>query len=207
MVIFDNISIKYYKELVLSNFSLDIDRGEKISLSGPSGCGKSSLLHLLLGFVAPHEGTVTVNNSLLTPKTVKRVRSQIAWLPQELSFDVKYCREMVLFPFQFAVNAPNSPTNVEIGDLLEQLLLDPKIMDKEMAEISGGQKQRLMLASVLLLKKSIILLDEPTSALDSESTNALANIIHALKDTTIISSSHDPLWNNKMDRIINLKNV
>lgn len=204
MIVFNHVSISYLHEKVLSDFSMEVRSGEKITLAGSSGSGKSTLLNAILGFVKPDNGEISVNNHLMSPKTIKTIRSQTAWLPQDLSFDIKHCKELVLFPFKLAANKANIPSDKELWRTMEKLLLDPQLLEKETNQISGGQKQRLMLTSILLLKKPIILLDEPTSALDADSTNALVEYIRQMKETTVIGCSHDPLWNNNMDRIINI---
>jgi len=205
MVVFENISIRYLQEQVLHGFSMSVNLGEKISLSGSSGSGKSTILASILGFVSPDNGVITVDKLPVNATNIHHIRSISSWLPQELSFDVKQCKSLVMLPFLFKQNKAITPSIKNVQSLMERLLLDPCILDKQTSEISGGQKQRLLLTSVLLLKKPILLLDEPNSALDLESTNALLSEIFKLEKTTVISCSHDPIWNQGMQRIIHIK--
>jgi len=205
MVVFENISIRYLQEQVLHGFSMSVNLGEKISLSGSSGSGKSTILASILGFVSPDNGVITVDKLPVNATNIHHIRSISSWFPQELSFDVKQCKSLVMLPFLFKQNKAITPSIKNVQSLMERLLLDPCILDKQTSEISGGQKQRLILTSVLLLKKPILLLDEPNSALDLESTNALLSEIFKLEKTTVISCSHDPIWNQGMQRIIHIK--
>ncbi len=206
MVVFERIFISFQGENVLSSFSASIKKGDKIAFSGVSGSGKTTLLNLIMGFVIPQQGTVLINGLKMNAQNVKTIRKLLAWLPQELSFEVINCRELLLFPFRFSANIIHLPTETDINTMLQKLLLDPSILEKQLDAISGGQKQRLMIASTLLQKKPIVLLDEPTSALDKVSAEAVLSLIKQSVDTTFISSSHDPLWNQGMDRIIHVQN-
>lgn len=207
MIIFDNITINYPKETVFKDFSIRIAKREKIVLSGPSGSGKSTFLNAIMGFVTPVSGKILVNGEMINAQTVHNVRKHIAWLPQELSFDIKSNRDLVYFPFAYSLNRQTKPSETEINATLQALLLSPDILQKNTDEISGGQKQRILLASMLLLKKDILLLDEPTSALDATSVKALLALVFKQKNLTVISTSHDKLWIENMDRIINLKSL
>lgn len=205
MIIFDHITISYPKETVFKDFSLHIAKGEKVVLSGHSGSGKSTLLNAVMGFVTPVSGKISVNGEIITSQTIHNIRKHIAWLPQELSFDIKSNKELAYFPFAYSLNRQVKPSEEEMKTMLQALLLSPDILQKNRDEISGGQKQRILLASMLLLKKDILLLDEPTSALDAASVKALLALLFKQKNLTVISTSHDRLWIENMDRIINLK--
>lgn len=198
---FDNVSLKFDETIFIKGFTQQIFENEKVVFSGISGSGKTSLLNSILGFVPVHEGEIFVNNLQVNSKNIHEIRKMISWLPQDLYFDIKSCRELVNLPFSFEINKQFQPKDVQFKEIISQLLLPKDILDKNLNEISGGQKQRLILASLLLLPKPILLLDEPTSALDQKSTEALLEIIHTQKKT-LISSSHDAFWNNKMDKII-----
>lgn len=205
MISFKNVDINYETEKVLQNFSANIEKGEKVVLSGPSGSGKSTLLNAVMGFVNTTAGVVEVNGNIVGPQTIHEIRKQISWLPQDVNFNVKLCRELVYFPFQFAINKSIRPSESNVKEILEALLLSPAILNKQVDEISGGQKQRLALASILMLNRPIVLLDEPSSALDTVAADAVVAILSGKKDVTIISSSHDAEWVRKMDRIIKLE--
>jgi ABC-type multidrug transport system ATPase subunit len=200
MIIFDQVTIKYPNETIFSNYSIVINRGEKVVFTGPSGVGKTTILNAIMGFVKPVSGSILVDNQPVDASHIRSIRKHIGWLPQELSFDIKSCRQLALFPFSYKQNHKQLPTTNELHEMMKSLLLDPQLLDKNLDEISGGQKQRILLASVLLLKKPLVLLDEPTSALDAESTKALLSFILNNPDTTVISCSHDPLWIENMNR-------
>ncbi len=202
-VSFNNITVKYEDRIVFRNFSETIYAGEKVVLTGPSGSGKTTLMNTVLGFT-PHEGSIEVFGKLVSEEEIAAIRKMTAWLPQDLSFDLRSCRDLLYYPFEYDANKKNLPQQKEIDILLEELLLPADILQRSVDQISGGQKQRLLLASVLLLKKPLLLLDEPTSALDAKSVNALLQHINRNK-LTIISSSHDAEWIRGMDKIIQLK--
>lgn len=200
---FNNVSLKFDNHVFIKDFNQQIFENEKVVFSGISGSGKTSLLNSILGFIPIHDGEIWVNDLQVNPKNIHEIRKLVSWLPQDLFFDIESCRELVNLPFSFEVNKQFQPTENQFQEMIERLLLPQDILNKKTNEISGGQKQRMVLASLLLLPKPILLLDEPTSALDQKSTEALLEIIHAQKKT-LINSSHDPFWNSKMDKIIQI---
>jgi ABC-type lipoprotein export system ATPase subunit len=125
-------------------------------------------------------------------------------LPQEVNLQLNTVKELFYIPFQFTVNKNNTPSEDEINSVFNKIDLEIDILTKSINEISGGQKQRIAIASCFLLKKPILILDEPSSALDSKVIELLIDFLFSQKDLTIISSSHNELWINRSDKIINL---
>jgi len=205
MIQIENLSVSYGDEQVISNLSFAAKKGDKVALSGPSGSGKSSILNLLMGFVYPFTGKVSVNGIDLNEQNIDAIRQQISWLPQELSLKLDMVEELFYYPYTFKANRHLRPSSDAVEKIFGDLLLDVSLLKKSLSEISGGQKQRVALASVLLLKKGILLLDEPTSALDAESRTAIINLIKRLDGVTVIASTHDEEWLAAMDMVINLK--
>lgn len=204
MIKAENITISYNDLTPIQNFSFEIPANTKCVLTGPSGRGKSSLLNSIAGFVNPTKGKLYVHNLEINEQNVAQIRKTISYLPQELNIDLPTCKQLLYYPFTFKINKSIKPTEKEIKQILEQLLLPSDILEKQLSEISGGQKQRLALASILLLKRPILLLDEPTSALDDASTTAVIDTILALNQVTVISASHDSRWIEKMNLSISL---
>ncbi|MFC6268780.1 ABC transporter ATP-binding protein [Frigoriflavimonas asaccharolytica] len=200
---FDEVSVKYGDVEIVSNFSAEIYKGESTVFSGVSGSGKSSLLNACLGFVPISAGEIIILNKKVNSENIHEIRKEIAWLPQELFFDIKNCRDLVQLPFQFEVNKKYQASEKDLQKMLADLLLPDHILEKKLSEISGGQKQRLLLASLLLMPKPILILDEPTSALDEISTESVLKIIKK-QGKTLISASHDSVWNDNMDKIITI---
>lgn len=205
MVVLDKISVSFDGVKIIENFSMNVKPGQKVVISGPSGIGKSTILNSILGFVEIQKGSIEIDKMLLSASTIKQIRSKTAWLPQDLYFKLDSAEELLLFPFSFAKNKSHKPTENEISEMLENLQLQQNILLKKLDEISGGQKQRLALASQLLLKKTLLLLDEPTSALDNEAQNAVIKMLRKKPELTVVSVSHNSNWNKHMDAIIELK--
>lgn len=202
MINIKNLSLQYGEEILFTDFNLSVEPGENVVLLGPSGSGKSSILHLLLGFIKPQTGEIKIDGSVLSPNTIKKIRKQTAWLPQELNLQMDTVKELLTETFQLHYNKKNAPSQALIEETLNALDLDASILNKKTNEISGGQKQRIMLASCLLLRKPLLLLDEPSSALDAESVERLAQLIKQQKGITVLSSSHDQKWIDHCDRIV-----
>jgi ABC-type multidrug transport system ATPase subunit len=192
-------------KVLFQNLNFKIDRGQKVALKGPSGAGKSTLLHILMGFMGPDEGQVFINGERLIPSSVRKIRTMFSWVPQEFPFTGR-AGEILVEPFQFEVNKKKKPGSQDLMDTLEIFGLSEDLMDKDISALSGGEKQRLILASVNLLGRDIILLDEPVASLDQKNCERV--IDRFLKDPkyTVIAASHTDLWVNSCDLIIDLGN-
>ena len=190
----ENLSLKFGKENVFSNLSFSLLENDKAVIIGPSGSGKTSLLNIVMGFTFPLSGKVFWNGKLLNSSTVKILRNNIAWLPQEISLSFETVNEFILFPFQFKHNKIYSPSVNQIICKLNLLGLEENILKKKLNEISGGQKQRIAIAICLLLNKKLILLDEPTSSLDMESKECISKTLLNDSQISILSVSHDNYW-------------
>lgn len=204
MIRFNNTYFNYDGKPLISGFSVNISRNEKVVLYGPSGSGKSTLVHAILGFVQPEKGEITVNNLPLSPNTINEIRQLTSWLPQDISLPYNTIREMILAPFEFKANQSRKPSDQEILAEFDKLGLEHDLLHKAITEISGGQKQRILLITTVLLRRPILLLDEPTSALDTQSVDLVINYLRSLTDTTIIAISHDQKLINSLDTKIKI---
>lgn len=200
-----NIHFKYDDESVFEDLSIQIRESEKIALKGESGSGKTTLFRLLLGFEHPERGNLLYKGDPYSTENIHKLRKEVAWLPQDLNLGAGITSEMMDFIFEFQHNKKFKPQRSVIIKTLKQLGLPEATLDSKFSELSTGQRQRVGLATCFLLNKKVLLLDEPTSALDEQSKQKVADLI--LKDDlTIISTSHDPWWVAKCDRIIELEN-
>ena len=206
MIQFNNTYFEYDEKPLISGFSVNIARGEKVVIYGPSGSGKSTLVHAILGFVQATQGEIMVNNLPLSPDTITEIRQLTSWLPQDISLPYNTVRDMVLAPFEFKANHSHKPSDQEILAEFDKLGLEHNLLEKGITEISGGQKQRILLLTTVLLRKPILLLDEPTSALDAQSVDLVINYLKSLTDTTIIAISHDQKLINALDRKLLIPN-
>ena len=200
MIQFNNTYFIYDEKPLISGFSVNIARGEKVVIYGPSGSGKSTLVHAILGFVQTEQGEITVNNLPISPDSINEIRQLTSWLPQDISLPYNSVRDMILAPFEFKANHSRKPSDQEILAEFDKLKLEHNLLEKDITEISGGQKQRILLLTTVLLRKPILLLDEPTSALDAQSVDLVINYLKSLTDTTIIAISHDEKFINAFDR-------
>ncbi len=165
-----------------------------------------TFLHTLLGFVPGFRGKIIYRNNLpLTPDTIPLVRQLTAWVPQETTFDFASAKEALMTPFTFKLNKAKTPENSKITRILQQLNLPEDILNQRFNTLSGGEKQRLLLASGILLEKPLLMLDEPTSALDSHNKSA---VIKALKNYPFacLIISHDEELIQAFDRKLCFEN-
>jgi len=204
MISIRNLNINFKNEIIYTDFSLTLLRGEKLAITGKSGKGKSTLLNLLAGFISNFKGNISVNGIELNVENVSEIRKNIAWLPQETALNFKSVKELFFAPFNFDLNKNIKLSKKEITDIFTHFELSEKLLEKKVKEISGGQKQRIILASCLLLNKPLLLIDEPTSALDDNIKKKVADYILNKKDLTIIAATHDNYWIKSSDKIIHL---
>lgn len=197
MIKIKNINISFDGNTIIENFSADIETNQHTCFVGSSGKGKSSILKLIQGYTIPLEGEVWINGKLLSNQTAHELRSQMAYIPQNVNLPTKNCMELS----EMLGIAENKS---KIISLLEELNLSESYYTKSIEDMSGGEKQRMIIALCISLDRKILLMDEPTSSLDDNSSELVINIIKKLDDTTIVSTSHNSLWLNNADKIINL---
>lgn len=198
------ITVSYGDHTVISNFSMQLERGELVAVTGVSGSGKTSLIRAILGFVPIEHGEILING---IPVHTVEVRKHTAYLPQDLSFPCEWVDEVLRMPFLFRNNRDRKITDKQWFDCFGRLGLEGGIMKKRLNEISGGQRQRIMLAIASMLDKDIIILDEPTSALDAASVNLVTGYIKELsaRGKSVISVTHDNVFAAACDKVIEIK--
>ncbi len=179
-----DVSLAYATTPVLSHVSLEIASGEAVALLGPSGSGKSTLLRLLLGFLAPDSGTVSLTGKLASKP------GQIIIPPEERDLAVVF-QDLALWPhltvagnLRFVLRSKKrsrTQESVRIAEILDLVELSG-FETRHVGELSGGEKQRVAIARALVSNPSAVLLDEPLTGLDSElKTEVLAlfrSLIH-----------------------------
>jgi len=198
MIKCEKINLSFAKQVICENLSFELARGESMCFSGPSGKGKSSLLKVLMGFLMPQSGTIQVDGLELNSDTIMAIRNKMTWLPQNSNLPVDSANELV------ALLQMKKEQKESFQFFLSQLGVPKCGGGKRFTEISGGEKQRVIMAACLSLDKPMILLDEPVSALDDHSIELLFSTLDSLPNKTIVSTSHNQKWINYCNRIIEL---
>lgn len=198
---FDSVSVSFNGTALLRNFSLSIREGEKVVIAGPSGTGKSTLLRMLLGFVRPDRGTVRFRGVPLNAPLAWRLRKETAYVNQSVAFEVGTAREAIESLFHWKAS-PEQPAPESVADALERVGLTASTLDQSVSELSGGEKQRLALAGVLLLGRSIFLLDEPGASLDGDTGSRIAELfLEGPPEWTVIAVAHHEAWIRNRDDV------
>jgi putative ABC transport system ATP-binding protein len=205
MIDYRNITVRAGSRTLLETASLQLNSGEKAVVRGPSGCGKSSLLTCLVGGMRLTQGSVHLDSIELSPATVADIRSRISFIGQEPVLGAERVIDAILLPFRFKAHARIRPEREKILHLLEALHLEADILEEACRNISGGEKQRIVILRAMLLDKKVFLADEVTSALDPESKAAVLEALFR-PDITLLSVSHDADWIAACDRVIDFSN-
>ncbi len=197
MIRIKNLTISFGAEKIIDDLSFEVTNGELVTITGASGKGKSTLLKTLQGYVIPEKGEVAVKGLSLKEETIDAIRKEIIWIPQNINLPVENGAEMIEL---LGLNTKEE----EIGKNLAALNLPKEILSKNFLNISGGEKQRVIIAVCLALEGELLLMDEPTSALDETSIENLIKLVKSLKGKTILAVSHNLQWIAKSDEVIEL---
>jgi cobalt/nickel transport system ATP-binding protein len=183
----------------LDGVSFDIAAGEKVALLGPNGCGKSTLLKLLDGLLFADSGTFTAFGQPVTEDGLEdeqfstAFRSRVGFVFQNSDTQVfsPTVREEVAFGCLQMGMTPQAAT-ARVDDVLGMLDITG-LADRAPFQLSGGQKKRVAIASVLVMNPEVLLFDEPTAALDPRTQQWLIDLIVELNRAgkTIVLATHD----------------
>ncbi|WP_251671840.1 MULTISPECIES: ABC transporter ATP-binding protein [unclassified Sporosarcina] len=195
-----NLRLKFPGEdsLVFKDFSFSVQRGEKVLLLGPSGCGKSTLLQVLSGIIP---------NSIELPMKADQIVLPESWgfvfQDPDTQFCMTYADEELAFVLE-NLQAPRDKMAPLIEEALKRVDLQLNTSHSPINEMSQGMKQRLALASVLLLEPDVLFLDEPSALLDPDGTEQIwSSIKQATADKTVIIVEHKiDLIADWVDRVV-----
>jgi len=173
--------------LAVDDLSLDIKKGELISIVGPSGCGKSTILRCIAGLLQPTRGTITIGDKLCTTAGSDRgmVFQDFALFPW------RSVRRNIEFGLEVA-GVPKEERRERSDKYLKAMGLQD-FADARVHELSGGMKQRVGIARAMIMHPAVILMDEPFAALDAQTRNILQeSLVNVLKNShrTIIFVTH-----------------
>jgi thiol reductant ABC exporter CydD subunit len=194
---------------VLAGASLVISPGETVALVGRSGAGKSTVMSLLLGFLTPTMGSVTVGDQDLSGLDLDKWRSQISYLPEHPTLLAAALADNLRLANATATDAEllAALAAAGAGDLVASL---PRGLATPLGEggrpVSAGERQRIALARVLLRPRPLYLLDEPTVHLDDQSeVTVLGTLRHVLAGQSALVVSHRPALLALADRVLALQ--
>ena len=203
----DNLTIRYGQATLFQNIGFEVRPGQKLCIAGQSGSGKTSFLKALMGLVVPAEGQILIDQQPLTEKSVWQLRKHIAYVPQEPDLGDGVVIDRIRRPLDYHANAHLEWNLQAVSECCQRFRLDEKLLDRDIAELSGGEKQRFALIIALLLQRPILLLDEPFSALDKETKKAIKEFLKSDTSRTILFVSHEEALLDIADKTIDLSQV
>jgi ABC-type Mn2+/Zn2+ transport system ATPase subunit len=192
LLILDNLTVGYGRNVVLKDIKLAIDRGSFSGLLGANGSGKSTLIKTILGIIPPLAGKLN-----FTP--INGHTPVLGYVPQREALDSVFLLsnlEVVVMGASGRV-APGRRFNSTEKEFARQCLERTGVGDlsrKRFSELSGGQKQRVLIARALTTKPDLLLLDEPTAGIDASAAEAILELLqrlHREEALTILMVNHD----------------
>jgi cell division transport system ATP-binding protein len=210
MITFNNVSIAFDHQMILTHASMHINTAEFISLVGETGVGKTTLLRLIYFDVLPDEGTVTVgeyNSTTIKRKDIPILRRSLGIVFQ----DFKLLEDRNIFDnVAFALEV-TGVQHGEIGNRVLRVLADTGLSHKRNNmpnELSGGEQQRVVIARALVNNPLVLLADEPTGNLDPSTSLEILQLLKTInsRGTAVILATHNyDIVRKSGSRIIQLK--
>lgn len=197
----DQVCFTYPRDVsrrkILDKVSFEVNQGEILSILGPNGSGKSTLMNCLSGLFKPNSGDIYVSGQNVKQLSVRQLAHKMAYVPQTHNPAFSYTvRDFIVMGRTPYINVFSQPSELdfEITDKMIKELGIGKLADKKYTEISGGERQQVMIARALVQEPEIVLLDEPTSHLDfgnQQRTLELASNL-SKRNIAVVMSTHVP---------------
>ncbi len=188
-----NLKFSIDKKEILKDISFNVPKGSFIGVIGPNGCGKSTLLKNIYRLHKPSSGNILLDNKELSNMKDKECAKQIAVLAQEsnsqFDFTVEQIVKMGRYPYKSMFEDYSKNDLKMVEDMLKKVGLN-NYSDRSFSNLSGGEKQRTLIARALVQDTDFLILDEPTNHLDIGYQIQLMDLIKSLNITTL-SAIHD----------------
>jgi len=178
---------------VLHDVSMHLPKGQTLAIVGESGSGKSTLARVITGLLPPSEGKITFDGKelpkALSSRTKEELRRvQMIYQMADTAMNPRQTvRDIIGRPISFYYGLHGAKKTERVKQLLDQIEMGDRFLDRYPAELSGGQKQRVAIARALAAKPELILCDEPTSALDPLVAEGILNLLLKLQEETAVS--------------------
>lgn len=209
MLTVKDICFSYREKPVLENIDLEVRKGEIIGILGPNGCGKTTLLKLLNRNLHPRSGRILMEGKDLEDLSKRRIARHIAVVPQSneirFAFSVRDIVSMGRMPFLDRFQGESSEDMRIVEEAMEKTNI-ADFADRLINTMSGGERQRVIIARALAQRPEVILLDEPTLHLDINHQFEVLDLVKRLSEEeglTVIIVSHDlPMVVKYCDRMV-----
>lgn len=184
---FENICYSIDDRQILENITLSISAGQQVGITGPSGSGKSTFIRLISGVILPNSGKVLIDDLPLQDLNLKSLRSSIGVVTQVSIIPSTSIKEFLAPSFSYSDDEVWDALSIAcIADEIMQMPMRLQtILSEGATNISGGQRQRLLIAKALIKKPRILLLDEATSALPEDTQSQIVTNIQRLNVTSL----------------------
>lgn len=194
-IVFKNITKSYGEKNILKDFSLNIKKGEFLTIIGSSGCGKTTILKMINGLIKPNKGNVFVDGKDISKINLIQMRRKIGYVVQDVGL---FPHMKIKNNISYTLNLEKKENKEEIFSKVKKLVkivgLDEEIINRYPNELSGGQRQRVGIARALVGEPDIILMDEPFGAVDEITRKLLQDEIYKIYkeyNVTIVFITHD----------------
>lgn len=188
-----NLNFSIGNNQILKNISFEVKKGSFIGIIGPNGSGKSTLLKNIYRIYKPDSGEIIIDNKKLSNMKDKECAKEIAVLAQESSsqfdFTVEQIVKMGRYPYKSLLK-DYSKCDLEIANEMLEIVGLSNYANRSFSNLSGGEKQRVLIAKALVQKTNLLILDEPTNHLDIGYQIQLMDLVKGLNITTL-SAIHD----------------
>lgn len=187
-----HISKRYGDRKIADDFSYIFLRNQRVGIVGPNGCGKSTLIKMIAGIVEPDAGEIQIGETI-----------KVGYFAQEEQ-DMDESQRVIDYVRDIAEYVPTSEGRISASQMLERFLFTPDMQYAPIGKLSGGEKRRLYLLSVLCGEINVLLLDEPGNNLDIPTLTILEDYLNSFSGI-VVAVSHDRYFlDNVADRIFEL---
>ncbi|MDR3275492.1 MAG: ABC transporter ATP-binding protein [Endomicrobium sp.] len=197
MIRIENISAGYLNKKVLKNISCNIYKKDFFGIIGKNGTGKSTLLKIICNLIKSYSGSISIDDKNINSFSKKEFAKIIAFLPQYVDTSMPFTvSEFIMFgryPYMNIFKIPSSYDYAKVKEVIGFLQIE-NLTHRKINELSGGEKQKILIAQVLVQETDIIIFDEPTLHLDIGNQNNILKILRDLNEQyakTIILTLHD----------------